>query len=56
MPETLLDSQLATLEVPQADEVGTAVVSLGTGLDMMEERGIEAVVDDAEELLKRLLS
>lgn len=54
MPETLLDSQLATLEIP--DEMGTAVVTLGTGVDLAEERGIEAVVDDARESMRKLLS
>lgn len=56
MPETLLDSQLATLEVPQSDETGTSVISLGARNDGSKERGIAAVLQDAEMLLEKLLS
>ncbi|GAA6035192.1 hypothetical protein JCM8097_006412 [Rhodosporidiobolus ruineniae] len=56
MKASMLDSQLATLEEPhETDEVNVAVVRLGKGEDDSEERGIEPVVNEAIERVRRFI-
>lgn len=48
----MLDSQLATLEKPTAIEGGVATVKLGTGENEAEERGAEAVTEEAVDVAR----
>jgi len=56
MKASMLVSQLATLEPPhETDEVNVAVVKLGQGDAEAEERGKEAVCQDAVERARRFV-
>ncbi|GAA5952661.1 hypothetical protein JCM10213_005217 [Rhodosporidiobolus nylandii] len=53
---SMLDSQLATLQEPhETDEVNVAVVRLGKGEGEAEERGKDAVCEDAVERVRRMI-
>ncbi|GAA5832900.1 hypothetical protein JCM11251_000523 [Rhodosporidiobolus azoricus] len=56
MKAPMLDSQLATLQQPhETDEVNVAIIKLGQGEEETEERGIEAVVGDAVERVRKFI-
>ncbi|GAA5857181.1 hypothetical protein JCM8547_009358 [Rhodosporidiobolus lusitaniae] len=56
MKASMLDSQLSTLQEPhETDEVNVAVVKLGQGQDEAEERGKNAVIQDAIERVRRFI-
>lgn len=53
--DTMLNSQLATLEVPTGSEKNVGTVRLGKGEKDAEEVGMEGVVEAAVEIARRWL-